>query len=166
MSVAASFHEQIAAALQVALAAIVFDDSGYNAEYKVARTRWWKREWLGASGTKREIFIRPGEEMHRELATQQTEARMEVFLLICQESKRSDDNPWQELKTGRETGWQVENKGVRDVLKKILSDVTLGGLADNLVADSLIVDRAQFVEGWDVTEVRFSIQYHYPSSAP
>lgn len=167
MSVAASKHEQIAAALVSAFSSIVADGEDYNfTPAHVIRVRWWNRKWLTDEKRPLIIFVRPGQEAHREYATEQAAADMELLLLVCSKDARGSENDAFKEAAGSESGWQVENKAVRDVLRKIWEDVTLGGLADNLVRDSLIVDRAQAVAGWDVTEIRFVISYHYQKDAP
>jgi hypothetical protein len=168
VSVTLSTHEQIAAAYKTLLGAIAADDANYNyTPSQVVRVRWWNRQWLSPERKPLLIFIRPGQELHREHATEQWRAEMEVFLLVCSyDSRGSNNDPFKESGQEIESGWQVENKAVRDVLKKLIVDPTLGGLAENIVEGSLIVDRAQFVDGWDVTEIRFVTSYTYHKSAP
>jgi hypothetical protein len=163
MPVPESRHEQIAAALMATLAAIVADTSNYwYTPSQVQRTVVFEDAWLDSS-LDYIILIRPGEERHLEEANKTIDGFMEIYLLVLKQHRPSTENPYTEEAPTR---WTVVDRCTRDILKKLLADVTLGGLAVNLFSEGVIVDRERFIEGWATQETRFSIQYRYRFAAP
>jgi hypothetical protein len=162
--VAESIHEQIAAALRTSLAAITAD-GGTTYWYKpdvVARVTFFDEMQLDR-GYQHVVLVRPGDEMHSEYQTGQCQANAEMFVLVARQFDGATENPYRESEPTR---WQIANRCVRDVLRALWSDVTLGGLAQNIVADSLVVDRARYVAGWCLAELRFEVTYVYSKATP
>lgn len=163
MAVLESRHEQIAAALKATLAAIVADGANYwYTPTQVQRTVIFEDAWLDSS-LDYIILIRPGEERHVEAGTRTVDGYMEIFLLVLKRFTPATENPYTE---DAPTRWTVVDRCTRDILKKLLVDVSLGDLAINLFGEGCIVDRERFIEGWAVQETRFSIYYHYRMDAP
>ena len=70
------------------------------------------------------------------------------------------------LKEQPPTRWQVTNRLVRDAVKRILDQVTLSGLAVNLIADSLAINRDLYVQNWALAELRFTVSYDFQAATP
>jgi hypothetical protein len=163
MAVPESRHEQIAAALKATLAAIAAD--GVNFWYtpsQVQRTVIFEDAWLDSS-LDYIILIRPAEERHIEEATRTIDGFMEIYLLVLKRFTPATENPYTE---DAPTRWTIVDRCTRDILKKLLADVTLGGLAINLFSEGCIVDRERFIGGWATQESRFSVHYRYRTDAP
>jgi len=90
-------------------------------------------------------------------------AEAEFYLVLARQGKWSTENVYREESPTR---WQISNRMIRDAVKKLFSDVTLGGLANNIITDSLVVDRARYMDGWAIAELRFVVQYNFLASAP
>lgn len=167
---AESIHHQIAEALKTRLSAIV-GDGGTTYWYtpdRVVRVQSYDR--LIADPTVGMVYaIRAGEERHREEGTGgpttggQVGAEAEFFVLMLRPSDASDDNPF-----GADESTKPIEQGrmVRDFLRALWLDVTLGGLALNISDGSLMIDRDVDVEGWAVAEARFTVLYTYLSRTP
>lgn len=161
---AESIHYQIAEALKARLAAIT-GDLGATYWYtpdRVVRVQTYDR--LVADPTVGMVYaLRAGEERHREEATQVVGAEAEFFCLMLRPTEAADDAPFG---ADESTKAREQDRMVRDFLKALWGDVTLGGLANNVVDGSLFVDRDVDVEGWACVEARFAVSYSYPSGAP
>ena len=167
---AESKHNQIAAALKARFEGIV-GDSGTTYWYtpaKVARVQSYDR--LLADPTVGMVYaLRAGEERHREESTGAAAtggilaAEAEFFVLLLRPTAAADDNPF-----GADASTKAleQDRMVRDFLRALFLDVTLGGLASNIADGSLIVDRDVEVEGWAVAEARFTVLYTYPARTP
>jgi hypothetical protein len=167
---AESLHHQIAEALRTRLAAIT-GDGGTTYWYTpagVARVQAYDR--LVADPTVGMVYaIRAGEERHREEGTGSpttgglVAAEAEFWVLMLRPTEATDDNPFGADASTKAT---EQDRMVRDFLRALWLDVTLGGLANNIVDGSLIVDRDMEVEGWAVAEARFAVFYSYPARTP
>lgn len=156
---AESIHEQIAASLQVSLAAIVSDD---GLSPRVGRVVFFEDHDLDTS-LDYIILMRPGDEHHVEESTQEIRGEMEVFLFLARKFTPATEIVWSVDAPSR---WTVADRMVQDVLKAIFNNVTLSGLVNNLVNDSFMVDRARFMDKWACAEVRFVVNYSWQKGAP
>jgi hypothetical protein len=159
-----SLHYQIAEALKARLASIVGDNGAtyWYTPDRVVRVQSYDRA-LADTSLGMIYAIVAGEEQHREEATQVIAAEAEFIVLMLRPTQAADDAPFG---VDESTKAREQDRMVRDFLKALWSDVTLGGLANNVVDGSLIVDRAVDVDGWAVVEARFAVSYSYPSGAP
>lgn len=167
---AESRHWQISAALISALEAIEGDNGAtyWYEPSRVVREAFSERLMADASLT-HILALRAQEESHSEQSTGSSAtggvvgAVAEFTLLMLRRDERATD-PFDEASPTR---GQIVDRMVRDVLRAIWSDVTLGGLASNIVAGSLVIDRDVAVEGpWAVAEMRFSVEYDYLALTP
>lgn len=160
-----SRHGQIAEALKARLAAIV-EDQGLTSWYTPNRVvRVQAYDALIADPSIGMVYaIRAGEERHREETTGGgMAAEAEFFVLMLRPTEAADDNPF----GADESRKPIEqDRMVRDFLRALFLDVTLGGLASNVADGSLIIDRDMAVEGWAVAEARFTVIYSYPAATP
>lgn len=163
MPVLESRHEQIAEALKASLAAIVADGANYwYTPTQVQRTTIFEDAWLDSS-LDYIVLIRPGPERHVEESTRGLDGFMEIYLLVLKRHTPSTENPYiQEAPTR----WTVVDRCARDILKRLLVDVTLGDLAVNIFAEGCTIDRERFIEGWALQEMHFTVHYHYLAFAP
>lgn len=167
---AESKHSQIAAALKARFEAIVADGGGtyWYTPDRVARVQAYDR--LLADKSLGTVYaIRPGQEQHAEESTGDSStggimaAEAEFFVLLLQPTAAVDNNPFGQDASTRSI---EQDRVIRDFLRALLLDVTLDGLVENLIQDSLIVDRDVGVEGWAVAEARFVVRYSYPARTP
>lgn len=162
---AESIHSQIAEALKARFAALV-GNSGTTYWYTPARVvRVQAYDRLIADPSVGSIYaIRAGEERHSEEGTGGlTAAEAEFWVLLLRPTQASDDNPFG---SDESTKAIEQDRMVRDFLRALFLDVTLGGLASNVVDGSLVVDRDVEVEGWAVAEARFTVRYSYQALTP
>lgn len=166
-----SIHWQIAEALRAKLEAISEDDGAtyWYTPDRVVRVSQWDRILADTSLT--QIYaLRAAEETHGEQGTGSVstggsvQAAAEFYLLMLRRDESSTLNPFDEASPTRE---QIVDRMVRDFLRALWDDVTLGGLARNVIAGSLFVDRDVAIEGpWAVAEARFSVDYDYLARTP
>jgi len=122
-------------------------------------------------GAGREVvwLFRAGEEEHAEETTGDAAsgfgmlATAEFFLLVACHFDPSGEEPGDQPDPSRS---RVVNRLVRDAIRFLLSDVQLGGLAENVVNGSLFVNRDMFHEKWALAELRFVVRYSYQSLTP
>ena len=168
---AESIHNQIIAALVTRLEALE-EDGGSTCWYtpnRVVVVNSYER--LLADPTIKHIYaLRPAEETHEEHHTGSSAAGgglraiAEFYLLMMRRDEREAMNPFEEATPTRAT---IVDRIVRDVLRALFLDVTLGGLAINIVQGSLVIDRDLDIEGkWAVAEARFGIDYEYLAGTP
>lgn len=167
---AESKHNQIADALKARLVAIT-GDGGTTYWYTpavVARVQAYDR--LLADPTVGMVYaLRAGSEEHLEESTGDAvsgggmAATAEWFVLMLRPTAAADDNPF-----GADASTKAieQDRMIRDFLRALLLDVTLGGLAYNVVSGSLVVDRDMEVEGWAIAEARFRVAYGYRARTP
>jgi len=159
-----SVHEQIAAALVSALSGIV-GNNGTTYWYTpsaVRRVVWFDEQYLDS--TLSVIYLlRPGIERIEETASQQITGNAEFFLVVARKHMKATEDP---LREPAPTRWTVADRMVRDVVKKLLVDPTLGGLCDNVFAESVTVDRDMYLDNWALAELRFAAEYTTAGSAP
>jgi hypothetical protein len=161
---AESIHHAIGEALKARLAALTGDNGAayWYTPDRVVRVQAYDR--LVADPTVGMVYaIRAGEERHREEATQTVMAEAEWWVLMLRPTEAADDSPFGADESTKAT---EQDRMARDFLKALWTDVTLGGLALNVVDGSLYVDRDMDVEGWAVVEARLSILYSYPKATP
>lgn len=166
-----SIHEQIAAALKSSLQGIV-GDGGVTYWYTpgvVVRVPFFEETGpyglLDSSISGPIYAIRPGEESHEEQVTQNTDAEMEVFILMLQRFTETESA----FTLASVPRWTMVNRMVRDVLRKLLQDVQLlsvGGAVDNIMALPGLVDRDRWIDGWAVAELQLRIGYRYAGGVP
>jgi hypothetical protein len=162
--VAESIHYAIGEALKARLVALTGDNGAayWYTPDRVVRVQSYDR--LVSDPTVGMAYaIRAVEERHREEATQTVMAEAEWWVLMLRPTEATDDNPFG---SDESTKAREQDRMARDFLKALWVDVTLGGLALNVVDGSLFVDRDMDVEGWAVVEARFSILYSYPKATP
>ena len=163
---AESVHEQVAAALATAFAAIV-GDSGTNYWHTpstVARVAFFPEEQHLAPEYDVIYLLRPGDENITEHATGGAcRAEAEFFLVVAKKHNVPTENPWLETTPTR---WTVANRLIRDAMKKLLSDVTLAGVAVNVVSDSISIDRDRYLPNWALAELRFVVEYPFQAATP
>lgn len=167
---AESVHHRIAEAIKARLAAIVGDNGAtyWYSPDRVVRVQAWDR--LIADPTVGMVYgIRAGEERHREESTGGPStggivaAEAEFWVLMLRPSSAADDQPFGADESTKAT---EQDRMVRDFLRALWLDVTLGGLASNISDGSLAIDRDVDVEGWAVAEARFVVLYSYPARTP
>lgn len=161
-----SKHEQIAAALEARLRTIQ-SDGGTTYWYTpdVLRCLEPTSAFLDPSRPV-VLFLSPGSEDHREgESSSMMASEAEFYITACAEWAPGTSSPWDDAASGT-SRWLVANRLTQDVLRALLATVTLGGLADNIIRDSLIVDRARWIERWVVVELRFTVAYSYPAGTP
>jgi hypothetical protein len=90
-------------------------------------------------------------------------AEAEFWVLLLRPTLASDDNPFG---SDESTKAVEQDRMVRDFLRALLLDVTLGGLVSNVVDGSLVIDRDVDVEGWACAEARFTVRYSYQALTP
>lgn len=164
------YHERIAEAIRTRLAGITAGASYWYTPSKVLRTVVFDEGDLDVSHDL-VILIAPGDETHREAGTGDASSggemavEAEIRLLAAKRYNPATENPYQEQAPTR---WTIGNRLVRDVLKALLSDVTLGGLAQNIHAkgDGIVADRARFIAGWALVELRLVVLYRYLAANP
>lgn len=165
---AESIHERIAEALRLRLASIVEGPEYWHTPAAVVRTTFFEDDQLDSS-LSHVILVRPGDERHREVGTGdaasggEIAAEMEVFLLVAKQHRPPTESPYEETAPTR---WTVIDRCVRDVLRSLFLEPTLGGLAINVERDGLEVDRARYVAGWALAEIRTWVTYRYLAANP
>jgi hypothetical protein len=156
---AESVHEQIAAELQTKFAAILSDDGTayWYTPDSVKRVAFFPDST--ALDTSQEVIylLRPGDEQITEEETGGgCRGEAEFFLVVARQHQAPTENPWLEEAPTR---WTVANRLVRDAIRALLADVTLGTLVVNVVADSVSID-------WALAELRFVVEYQFQAATP
>jgi len=167
---AESLHNQIADALKARLGAIARDGGAtyWYTPDRVARVQGY--DMLSADPTVGMAYlVRAGEERHAEESTGDAasgggvRAEAEFWVLMLRPTAAADENPF-----GADASTKAieQDRMVRDFLRALWLDVTLGGLVQNVVDGSLVIDRDIEVRGWAAAEARFTIVYSYLSRIP
>lgn len=162
---AESKHHQIAEALKARLAAIV-GDGGTTYWYTPARAvRVQAYDRLVADPSIGQVYaVRAGEERHTEAGTGGLlGVEAEFWVLILRQTEAADDQPFGADESTKAT---EQDRMVRDFLRALWLDVTLGGLVENVVDGSLVIDRDVDVELWACAEARFTVRYTYQALTP
>lgn len=163
---AESVHEQIADALVTSFEAIS-GDAGityWETPSTVRRVAFFPEDQDLGREYDVIYLLRPGDENVVEEGTSgMCRAEAEFFLVVAKQHNVPTENPWIE---SAPTRWTVANRLVRDVLRKLLSDVTLGGLVVNVVADSISIDRDRYLPNWVLAEIRFVVEYPFQAATP
>jgi hypothetical protein len=155
---AESIHDQIAAAVVAALDGIAAGATYHVTPDAVVGCDFFDDALLNAG--KRTIYAvrATGEEFHREdTSSDGMAATMQAFVLLLQQYGGTLD-PFNQPQLTRR---RVVDRMVRDVLGKLLEDVQLGGLVENVFAEPARVDREREVDGWAVAEIQLVIAYAY-----
>jgi hypothetical protein len=159
--VAESKHEQIAAALKTLFEGIV-DDAGATYWYApdlVARVTFWPDEQGLDRNYQTVYLLRPGDETITEEGTSGwAGAEAEFFVIVARQHNAPTESPILEQEPTR---WQVANRLIRDAVRRLLSDVTLGGLTRNVALGSLVIDRDRYLPNWAIAELRFVVSYDF-----
>lgn len=159
---AESIHEQISAALQTRLRTIA-EDQGTTYWYtpdKVFRVL----EFSGADlddSFEHLLFIRPDEDTIREGATSRVEGDARFTVLIAKKDQRASKSPLDEEKDEGPIAATVIGRCIADVRAALLSEVTLGALAWNVMQGSSEAEFSDPVDGWLVAKVSFTVRYDY-----
>ena len=161
-----SIHEQIAAALVTSLEGIV-GDGGTTYWYTpstVKRVTFFPEEQNLDLSYDVIYLLRPGDEdIVEEETSQGCRGQAEFFLVVAYRHQVATENPFLEEAPTR---WTIANRLVRDAVKCLLTDVTLGGLVINILTTSLSVDRDRYLPSWVIAELRFVVEYPFVGSAP
>ena len=90
--------------------------------------------------------------------TSQVEIATDFHILVAVKSETATDNPFL-LQDGGETGRStVLNRVIRDVIQRLLTDPTLGGIAINVMHETARVDREFFLMGdWLCAEITTTV---------
>ena len=162
---AESIHEQIAAALRTSLAGIV-SDAGATYWYTpgaVIRVSFFPADFALSESYDVVYVLSPAAEDFTEEATGQVRAQASFALQLARKHRVGTENPYIESTPSR---WTVVNRLVRDAVRRLLTDVTLGGLAVNVATDSISIDREQYLEGWAMAQLSFTVEYFFAKEAP
>jgi hypothetical protein len=168
---AESIHWQIAEVIRSRLEAIAGDD-GTTYWYTPDRAVYTLAfENVLADTTLKQVFIvMAGEERQSEEATGSAStggvvrSLSEFFVLMLRRDPRATTNAYRE---GDPTRERVVSRMVRDFVRAMWLDVTLGGLAINIARESLVIDRNMVIEGpWAVAEARFDVDYDFLALTP
>lgn len=159
---AESVHEQISAALQELLQSIESDggDSYWYTPDAVHRVL----EFTGADLDDSQdilLFLRPDNDLIREGSTSQVEGEADFTVLIAKKDERASKAPSSEESNEEPIAATVIGRCVADVRAALLSDVTLGGIAWNVINGSSSADYSYAVEGWLCATVTFTVAYDY-----
>lgn len=171
---AESVHEQIAAGLAAAFAAIVADGgaSFWYTPDKVGRVTFYTDSLLRPEYSTLYV-LRPGDENHREeTSSGGVSVTAEFFVLIAKKLDVASEDPFDPARDTptRET---VVNRVVRDAVKTLWANVQLGGIVngtvENIVTGSLFVERSAVELAdvrWALAELRFEVLYSYLKGTP
>jgi len=157
-----SIHEQISAALQTRLRTIA-EDQGTTYWYtpdKVLRVI----EFSGADlddSYEHLLFLRADPYKISEGATSRVDGEAPFTVLIAKRDARTSQKPQDEENDEQPIGPTVVSRIVEDVHVALLSEVTLGALAWNVMHGSFDVDPSYFVDGWLCATVTFTVRYDY-----
>ena len=161
---AESIHEQISAALQTRLRTIA-EDQGTTYWYtpdKVFRVL----EFSGADlddSYEHLLFLRPDSDTIREGATSRVEGDAPFTVLIAKRDERTSKRPEAEEQDESPIAATVIGRCVADVRAALLSEVTLGALAWNVMQGASEADFSYAVDGWLCATVTFTVRYDYAS---
>lgn len=159
---AESTHEQIAQALKTRLETITTDSP------KVLRCR----DWPSAAVAEREltIYLKANPYTSTEGTSGDAnggfaEERASFSILIVKLYERSSNNAEDEEQRSEDLAPTVISRCIRDVVKALLSEVTLGGLAWNVADGQIEIDPDFRISGACLSaELTFSVKYHYKVS--
>lgn len=170
MSAAESKHEQIARAIVATLSAITAGADYHYTSDRVVRVAFFTDKPFDTSLGESVYFLRPGDEEFFEEGTGDAStggamrAEAEFYLVLARQHKAATENPYQEEEPTR---WQVCNRMVRDAMRALFEDVNLGlTFVQNIITDSLVVDRARYMDGWALAELRFVVRYNFLALTP
>lgn len=149
--------ERAAAAIRALLAGISAGSTYWYTPERVAMCAYFDESWLEGLGGP-VYLIRAGEERVREDTTSQVEIATDFHILVAVKSETATDNPFL-LQDGGETGRStVLNRVIRDVIQRLLTDPTLGGIAINVMHETARVDREFFLMGdWLCAEITTTV---------
>jgi hypothetical protein len=162
-----SIVEQILAAIKTSLEAITGDDGTtyWYTPGTVVRTDYFDSRQMFRTGFGDYLyFIRDtGDENETVDPTAFGERAddLDVFIMLAAQDTRGDRDPF----TATLLSGTIRNRMVKDVVKKLEGDLTLGGVAFNIRAG---LKRRDFVEpeGWILAEVHFIVTYYHTLGSP
>jgi hypothetical protein len=168
--VAESKHEQIVAALVTLLDGIT-SDAGTTYWYtpNVTRVAGVTPDLLmpeKASGTASICAVIAPGRVGEEESTHESTERARVQLVLLKLWNPSIERPFVTPDPDR---LKLQNRLVQDVQKKLNTDLTLGGLVDNLTEGEWQIDTSAentFVEGWACVFLEHTILYSYDKATP
>jgi hypothetical protein len=165
--VAESIVEQIAAALKTSFSGIV-GDAGASYWYtpdKVVRVSFFPDDFSfdEAHGSTIYVLSQAAEDVSEERSSHGCTSSAGFVLQVGRLHKVASENPYLEVAPIRAT---VINRIVRDAIKRLFADVTLGGLAANVVETSLSIDRDQYHPHWAMAQLAFQVEYRFDGGAP
>jgi hypothetical protein len=151
--------DRISDALATSLSTIAGVDYHYPAP-RVVQTEWFvDAELLDETITGPVYAIRPGLCTVEEATTPVCTGRAEFSILALQKFK-TKDTPYFPASLTRRV---VKGRMARDIVRRLLEDVqvtSLGGLVENVIADSLVIDRDQYYPDWALVELRFEVKFY------
>ncbi len=160
-----SIVEQILANVKTQLEAIV-SDRGANWWYTpdaVARVDRWDTKYLDmAKGEVIYLVRNTGDERPADQDHWGSRSReLDVFVLVAKRDDRADVNPY--IAKAPLSG-TIRNRMIRDVEKKLYTDITRGGVA--LSTDVREPNRDQAAAGWVVAEIPVTVTFVHTKAAP
>lgn len=151
--------DRIGDALATSLSTIGGPDYFYPAP-RVVQPEWFVDEELLDTSIAGPVYaIRPGICTVREATTQLCDGLAEFSILALQKFK-DKDTPYVPASITRKL---VKGRMARDIVRRLLEDVqvtSLAGLVENVIAESLVIDRDQYYPGWALVELRFEVAFH------
>lgn len=160
---AESTHEQVAAAIKARLQTIVTDSP------KVLRCRHWPASF--AVERDLTIYLKAEPYTCAEGTTGDANGGFAneaapFSILAVKKYERSTTDPEAEDESSEDIGATVISRTIRDVIKALLSNVTLNGLVWNVADGQIEVDPTFDISGaFLAAEIRFSAKYDYKVSA-
>ncbi len=158
-------HEQISAALQARLRTIAADNgtSYWYTPDRVFRVLEFQGSDLDDS-FEHLLFLRPDDDQISEGTTGTIEGEANFTVLIAKKDTRGAKAAQSEESDGSPIAATVISRCVADIRRVLLSEVTLGGLAWNVMGGECTADYSWPVEGWLCATVTFGVQYDYPKA--
>lgn len=145
---------QVKAAIVAKLAAIVADGGAtyWITPNVVTRAHRWTDRLLDTmAGTPATVYaVRSDRSVYRETGPAQMSMTFEVFVLLLQKADEMADEAARDL---------IADRMERDVVKALMADFTLAGVAFNVMDPAEGIQAESFdVAGWIARELRMSVQ--------
>jgi hypothetical protein len=156
--------EQIIAAVQSSLAGIVGDSGAtYWDTYRVIRHHAMTDAILDTSITTPILVVIPDIVENEEFTNREIESMVRFDIAGTKQYKL----PLNPFRAEEPLFWTVQNRIAQDVQKKLLGDVTLGGLTDNLEIE--LVDQTAettYIDGWATVLMNCMARTVFNASTP
>ena len=110
------------------------------------------------------LFLRADPDQVREGTTGTIEGSAPYTVWVAKKDARSSKAAQTEEADGSPIAVTVIERCVADVRRVLLSEVTLGGLAWNVIDGESSAEFSRPVEGWLCATVTFGVQYDYPKA--